>query len=81
MPASNTIEIILQGVDNATEVMTRISDYLDTTGRRITSIGAGLTALTAPLAIGLGAATQQALAFDPKPERPEAQDVDHRTSQ
>lgn len=64
MPASNTIEIILQGVDNATEVMTNVSDYLETTGRRITSIGAGLTALTAPLAIGLGAATQQALVFD-----------------
>lgn len=64
MSASNTIEIILKGVDNATEVMTNVSDYLESTGQRITSIGAGLTALTAPLAIGLGAATQQALAFD-----------------
>lgn len=64
MASSNTIEIIINAVDRATDIITGIGDRLQTIGSGITRVGVGMTAMLAPVAIGLSAATTQAVAFD-----------------
>ena len=60
----NTIQIVIQGVDQFSRTFDSVIGGLDNVGRSLTRTGAQLTAATAPFTAALGVAVNQAVQFD-----------------
>ena len=64
MAASNIIEILINGKDNVTGVLSGVGDKIGKLGSNITSIGVQATAITAPITAAFGAAVVSSVTFD-----------------
>lgn len=60
----NLISIVIQANDHASSILKSITGSLDGIGMSMVKAGGALTAATAPLALGLAAATRSAITFD-----------------
>ena len=64
MSATNIIEILINGKDNVTGVLSGVGEKIGQLGANITQIGVQATAITAPITAAFGVALNSAVEFD-----------------
>lgn len=64
MAARNVIEVAIVGTNMASGMLDSLAGTFGNLGKNIAGLGAQITAVTAPLAVGLGAAVSSAVTFD-----------------